>query len=74
MYSFNCAEMEIDMLGNILEIKFTVLVSITLLTATAMRVRGMKAVSKVLECIRFQMVTQDVASGTLAPSKQRYPL
>lgn len=72
IYSFNFEEMEIDMLGSILEIKYMDLVSITLLIATAMKDHGMKDVSKVLECILSQMVIQDVASGTPAPWRLRY--
>ena len=58
--------MEIDTLVSTLEIKFMVLVFITSPMAIVMRDHGMKAESKVLECIRFEMVTQNVGNGILA--------
>lgn len=54
--TFYFPEMVIDMLGSILEIKFMVLVFITLLMAIATRVLGMKVVNKDMGCILLEMV------------------
>lgn len=54
--TFYFPEMVIDMLGSILEIKFMVLVFITLLMAIAMRVLGMKVVNKDMGCMLLEMV------------------
>lgn len=59
--------MEIDMRENILETRFMDLASITLLMVTATRGRGMKAVSKAMVCIPFEMERQDVENGMPAP-------
>lgn len=52
---------------NILETRFMDLASITLLMVTATRGRGMKAVSKAMVCIPFEMERQDVENGMPAP-------
>lgn len=55
------------MLASILEIKSMDSASITLQTATVMKDRGMKDVSKVMECILSEMVTQGAVNGTVGP-------
>lgn len=60
------AEMEIDMLVNILETKSMALVFITSPMATATKGHGMKAGSKVMACILSEMVMQNVVNGIMA--------
>lgn len=66
-------ETEIDMPENILGTKFTGLVFIILLMATAMRDHGTKVVSKAMECIRSAMEIEDVVNGMVAPSRHLCP-
>lgn len=57
------------MLESILETKFMGLVFITLLMGIAMRGRGMKVVSKAMECILSEIGIRDVVNGMAAPSR-----
>ncbi|BBG95652.1 Histone H3 K4-specific methyltransferase SET7/9 family protein [Prunus dulcis] len=59
-------EMEIDMQENILETKSMDLGSIILLMVIVTRVHGMKAGSRAMVSILFEMATQDVAAGKAA--------
>ena len=66
------AEMEIDMQVSILGTKYMDLVCITLPMVTVMREHGMKGVGKVLACILFELVREDMANGMLATSNTLY--
>ena len=57
---------------SILETKYMDLGCTTLPMATVMREHGMKAVGKVMACILFEMVTEDVVNGMLATSSTLY--
>lgn len=68
--SFGCfAEMETGMLGNTLVTKSTGLEYTTSLMVTVMRDRGMKAVSKDMECTHSEMVILGVVNGTVVISR-----
>lgn len=60
-------EMEIDMQENILETKSMDSGSIILLMVIVTRVHGMKAGSRAMASILFEMATQDVVCGMVAP-------
>lgn len=61
------AEMEIDMQENILETKSMDSESIILLMVIVTRVHGMKAGSRDMASILFEMATQDVVCGMVVP-------
>ncbi|TKY74293.1 Phosphatidylinositol 4-phosphate 5-kinase 2 [Spatholobus suberectus] len=65
-------EMEIDMLGSILETRYMDLGSTTLPTATVMREHGTRVVGKVWAHTLFETVTGDVVNGMLATSSNLY--
>jgi len=60
------------MLESTLEIKYMALVSTTLPMATITKVHGTKVVGKVMACICFEMVMEDVVNGMLATSNSLY--
>lgn len=65
-------EMGIDMLESILGTRYMDLGSTTLPMATIMREHGTRVVGKVLAHTLFEMVTEDVVNGMLAPSSNLY--